>query len=326
MKKRALADGGPAVTRLGFGCFGLSGAYGAAEEATSRRTLDRAFELGINFFDTADSYGVGHNETLLGPFVRAHRDEIVLASKFGMVRTADGKSGGLCGTPEYVRASCDGSLKRLGIDAIDLYYQHRVDPNVPIEETVGAMAELVAAGKVRRLGLSEARADEVRRAVRVHPIAAYEGEYSLFSRDHEDDGVLATLRELGIPMVAYSPIGRGWLSGTLQSLDDIAPGDMRLTAPRWQPDTFARNKAVSDAVVAIAAELGVTAAQLALAWVLAQGEDIIPIPGTRTAAHLEENVRAIDITISPENLARIAAAVPKDAVAGSRAMGALKKK
>jgi aryl-alcohol dehydrogenase-like predicted oxidoreductase len=312
--------------RLGFGCFGLSGAYGAAEEATSRRTLDRAFELGITLFDTADSYGVGHNETLLGPFVRAHRDEVVLASKFGMVRTADGKNGGLCGTPDYVRASCDGSLKRLGIDTIDLYYQHRVDPNVPIEETVGAMAELVAAGKVRRIGLSEAKADEVRRAARVHPIAAYEGEYSLFSRDHEDDGVLATLRELGIPMVAYSPIGRGWLSGTLQSLDDIAPGDMRLTAPRWQPDTFAHNRAVSDAVVAIAAELGVTAAQLSLAWVLAQGDDIIPIPGTRTVSHLEENVRALDITISPENLARIAAAVPKDAVAGSRAMGALRKK
>jgi aryl-alcohol dehydrogenase-like predicted oxidoreductase len=208
-----------------------------------------------------------------------------------MLKKPDGSTG-ICGTPDYVRSCCDASLKRLGIDTIDLYYQHRVDPDIPIEETIGAMAELVAAGKVRTLGLSEAKAAEVRRAAAVHPIAAYEGEYSLFSRDHEDDGVIATLRELGIPLVAYSPIGRGWLSGTLNSLADIVPGDMRASAPRWQPDTFDRNKATAAEVAAMANTLGVTAAQLSLAWVLARGNDIIPIPGTRTVRHLEENIYA----------------------------------
>jgi aryl-alcohol dehydrogenase-like predicted oxidoreductase len=312
-------------TRLGLGCMGMSGGYGPAQDAESLRTLERALELGITLFDTADSYGVGHNETLLGPFVRRHRDRVVLATKFGMVRNPDGTSAGICGTPEYVRSSCEDSLKRLGIDTIDLYYQHRVDPKVPIEETVGAMAELVSAGKVRTLGLSEATAEEVRRAANAHSIAAYEGEYSLFSRDHEDDGVIATLRELDIPLVAYSPISRGWLSGTLNSLADIAPGDMRASAPRWQPETFDRNKAIAAEVVAIASTLGVTAAQLALAWVLARGNDIIPIPGTRTVRHLEENIAALEIRLTPQQQAQLEATVSKNGVAGTRGMGGLRR-
>jgi aryl-alcohol dehydrogenase-like predicted oxidoreductase len=324
MDSRTPAHGGPAVSALGFGCMGLSGTYGPAQDAESLRTLERALELGITFFDTADLYGNGHNETLLGPFVRRHRDRVVLATKFGMLRKPDGTSG-ICGTPAYVRSACDASLQRLGIETIDLYYQHRVDPNVPIEETLGAMAELVAAGKVRTLGLSEASASEVRRAASVHPIAAYEGEYSLFSRDHEDDGVFATLHELGIPLVAYSPIGRGWLSGTLHSLADITPGDMRASAPRWQPDTFDRNKAIAAEVVAIANELGVTAAQLSLAWVLARGNDIIPIPGTRAIRHLEENVAALEIHLTPQQLAQLKATVSKDAVAGVRGMARIRR-
>jgi aryl-alcohol dehydrogenase-like predicted oxidoreductase len=279
MDTRNLAHGGPTVSALGLGCMGMSGGYAPAQDAESLRTLERALELGITLFDTADSYGAGgHNETLLGPFVRRNRDRIVLATKFGMVRNPDGTSAGLCGTPAYVHSACEGSLKRLGIETIDLYYQHRVDPNVPIEETIGAMAELVDAGKVRTIGLSEATAAEVRRAATVHPIAAYDGEYSLFSRDHEDDGVIATLRELGIPLVAYSPISRGWLSGTLHSLADIAPNDMRASAPRWQPDTFDRNRGIAAEVVAIASTLGVSAAQLSLAWVLARGDDITRFP------------------------------------------------
>jgi aryl-alcohol dehydrogenase-like predicted oxidoreductase len=326
MDTRTLAHGGPTVSALGLGCMGMSGSYGPAQDAESLRTLERALELGITLFDTADSYGIGgHNETLLGPFVRRHRDQVVLATKFGMLRNPDGTNAGLCGTPEYVHSACDASLKRLGIETIDLYYQHRVDPNVPIEETVGAMAELVAAGKVRAVGLSEATADEVRRAASVLPIAAYEGEYSLFSRDHEDDGVIATLRELGIPLVGYSPIGRGWLSGTLHSLADIAPGDMRAGAPRWQSDTFDRNKAIAAEVVAIASELGVTASQLSLAWALARGNDIIPIPGTRTIRHLEENVAALEIHLTLPQLAQLEATVSKDAVAGMRGMGRLRR-
>jgi aryl-alcohol dehydrogenase-like predicted oxidoreductase len=325
METRTLAHGGPIVSALGLGCMGMSGGYGPAQDAESLRTLERALELGITLFDTADSYGVGHNETLLGPFVRRHRARVVLATKFGMVRNPDGTSAGICGTPAYVRSACEASLKRLGIETIDLYYQHRVDPNVPIEETVGAMRELVAAGKIREIGLSEATAAEVCRAAAVYPIAAYEGEYSLFSRDHEDDGVIAMLRELGIPLVAYSPISRGWLSGTLHSLADIAPGDMRASAPRWQPDTFDRNKTIAAEVVAIADQLGVTAAQLALAWVRARGDNVIPIPGTRTIRHLEENVAALEIRLTPQQQAQLEATVSKDAVAGTRGMGGLRR-
>jgi aryl-alcohol dehydrogenase-like predicted oxidoreductase len=324
MNTRTLAHGGPAVSALGLGCMGMSGTYGPARDAESLRTLERALELGITLFDSAELYGEGHNETLLGPFVRKHRDRVVLATKFGMRHNADGTTA-ICGTPAYVRAACEASLKRLGIDAIDLYYQHRVDPKVPIEETVGAMAELVTAGKVRAIGLSEAKAADVRRAATVHPIAAYEGEYSLFSRDHEDDGVIPTLRDLGIPLVAYSPIGRGWLSGSLQSHADLGPGDMRARAPRWQTDTFERNKAIAAEVVALASTLGVTAAQLALAWVLARGDDIIPIPGTRKVRHLEENAGATTIRLTPAQLAQLEAAVPKGAVAGGRGMGGLRR-
>jgi aryl-alcohol dehydrogenase-like predicted oxidoreductase len=324
MDMRRLAHGGPAVSAIGLGCMGMSGSYGPAEDAGSLRTLERALALGITLFDTAELYGEGHNETLLGPFVRRHLDRVVLATKFGMRHLPDGTTA-IHGTPAYVRSACDASLTRLGIDTIDLYYQHRVDPHVPIEETVGAMAELVAAGKVRTIGLSEAKADEVRRAAAVHPIAAYEGEYSLFSRDHEDDGVIATLRELGIPLVAYSPIGRGWLSGSLQSPADIVAGDMRARAPRWQADTFERNKSIAAEVVALARTLGVTAAQLALAWVLARGDDIIPIPGTRTISHLEENAGALAIRLTPQQIAQLEAAVPKGAVAGARGMGGLRR-
>lgn len=306
--------------------MGMSGGYGPADEAESLATLDRAFELGVTLYDTADSYGEGHNETFLGPFVRAHRDAVVLATKFGMIHQPGTNSSLICGTPEYVRSACEGSLKRLGIETIDLYYQHRVDPKVPIEETVGAMAELVAAGKVRSIGLSEAKADEIKRAAGVHPIAAYQGEYSLFSRDHEDDGVIATLRELGIPMVTYSPISRGWLSGSMPPLESLADGDMRKRAPRWQEDTYAANAAIAAEVVKIAAELGVSAAQLALAWVLAQGPEFVPIPGTKHRAYLEQNVAALDIALTPEHIARIEAAVPKGVAAGVRGMGGLKRK
>jgi aryl-alcohol dehydrogenase-like predicted oxidoreductase len=325
MNTRTFAQGGPIVSALGLGCMGMSSTYGPAQDAESLRTLERALELGITLFDTADLYGMGHNETLLGPFVRRHSNLLVLATKFGILRNPDGTNGGICGKPEYVRSACEATLRRLGIEAIDLYYQHRVDPDVPIEETVGAMVELVAAGKVRRIGLSEATADEVRRAATVHPITAYEGEYSLFSRDHEDDGVLSTLRELEISFVAYSPIGRGWLSGTLHSLADIVPGDMRASAPRWQPDAFVRNRTVASEIVEIARRLDVTAAQLSLAWLLARGDDIIPIPGTRTIRHLEENVAALDIRLTLQQQVELEAAVSKGAVAGARAMGSLRR-
>jgi aryl-alcohol dehydrogenase-like predicted oxidoreductase len=324
MNTRTLAHGGLTVSALGLGCMGMSGTYGPAQDAESLRTLERALEREVTFFDTAELYGDGHNETLLGPFVRRHRDSVVLATKFGMFHKSDGSTG-ICGSPAYVRSACEASLKRLGIDTIDLYYQHRVDPSVPIEETVGAMAELVAAGKVRALGLSEATAAEVGRAAAVHPIAAYEGEYSLFSRDHEDDGVFAILRELGIPLVAYSPIGRGWLSGTLHSLADFAPGDMRASAPRWQADAFERNRAIAADVVAMANELGITASQLSLAWVLARGNDIIPIPGTRTIHHLEENVAALEVRLTAQQQAQLEATVSKGAVAGKRGMAAVRR-
>jgi aryl-alcohol dehydrogenase-like predicted oxidoreductase len=304
--------------KMGLGCMGMSGSYGPADEAESLATIARALELGVTMLDTADRYGFGHNEELVGRAIRDRRGEMLLATKFGMVR-GDGQRG-VNGKPEYVRSACDASLKRLGVETIDLYYQHRVDPEVPIEETVGAMAGLVAAGKVRALGLSEATADEVRRAVRVHPIAAYQGEYSLFSRDHEDDGVLATVRELGIAYVAYSPIGRGWLSGTLRSYDELTSEDMRRHAPRWEGENFAKNQAIAAEVVTLAGELGIAPAQLALAWIFAQGEGIIPIPGSKRRAHLEENVAALDVRLTPEQRARVERAVPKGSAAGKRGM------
>jgi len=300
--------------------MGMSGSYGPAEEAESVATIQRALDLGVRMLDTADRYGLGHNERLVGGAIRDRRDEVFLATKFGMIRSDDPSVRGVNGKPDYVRSACDASLQRLGVEAIDLYYQHRVDPDVPIEETVSAMAELVRAGKVRALGLSEATAAEVRRAAAVHPIAAYQGEYSLFSRDHEDDGVLATVRELGITYVAYSPIGRGWLSGTLRSIADLTGDDMRKHAPRWTEENFGKNQAIAAQVVALAGELGITPAQLALAWVLAQGDDVVPIPGTKRRSHLEENVAALEIRLTPDQCARIERAVPKGSAAGKRGM------
>lgn len=306
--------------KMGLGCMGMSGSYGPADEAESVATIARALDLGVTMLDTADRYGFGHNEELVGGAIRARRGDAFLATKFGMVRTEDPNVRGVNGKPEYVRSACDASLQRLGIETIDLYYQHRVDPEVPIEETVGAMAGLVKAGKVRALGLSEATAVEVRRAASVHPIAAYQGEYSLFSRDHEDDGVLATVGELGIAYVAYSPVGRGWLSGTLRSFDDLTSEDMRRHAPRWAGENFAKNQAIAAEVVALAGELGITPAQLALAWIRARRPGIVPIPGTKRRTHLEENAAAMRIDLTAEQLDRIERAIPKGVAAGKRGM------
>jgi aryl-alcohol dehydrogenase-like predicted oxidoreductase len=317
MDQRYLGRIGPAVSAIGLGCWSMSGTYGVSDDAEALRAFDRALELGITFIDTADTYGHGHNEEFVGRALRGRRDRVVLATKFGRTFGTAG-SRGVDGRPEYVRSACDASLKRLGVETIDLYYQHRVDKNVPIEETVGAMAELKAAGKIRYLGLSEADADNVRRAVAVHPIAALESEYSLFSRDVEDNGVLATIRELGIALVPYSPLGRGMLTGTVRTNDGFAPSDPRAHNPRFEGDNFAQNIAVVDRLAALAAELGVTAAQLALAWVYAQGDDIIPIPGTKRVKYLEENVAATALRLTPENIASILAIAPKGVAAGAR--------
>jgi aryl-alcohol dehydrogenase-like predicted oxidoreductase len=317
MDQRYLGRIGPAVSAIGLGCWSMSGTYGVSDDAEALRAFDRALELGITFIDTADTYGHGHNEEFVGRALRGRRDRVVLATKFGRTFGTAG-SRGVDGRPEYVRSACDASLKRLGVETIDLYYQHRVDKNVPIEETVGAMAELKAAGKIRYLGLSEAGADNVRRAVAVHPIAALESEYSLFSRDVEDNGVLATIRELGIALVPYSPLGRGMLTGTVRTNDGFAPSDPRAHNPRFEGDNFAQNIAVVDRLAALAAELGVTAAQLALAWVYAQGDDIIPIPGTKRVKYLEENVAATALRLTPENIASILAIAPKGVAAGAR--------
>ena len=319
---RRLGANGPTVAELGLGCMGMSGSYGASEETEAIATIQRAIDLGITLIDTADTYGRGHNEGLVGRAIHDRRDRIVLASKFGRVMDPASTAGNTVnGTPDYVRASCEGSLKRLGVDVIDLYYLHRVDPQVPIEETVGAMAELVAAGKVRYLGLSEARATTIRRAFAVHPIAALQSEYSLFSRDVEDNDVLTTLRELGIALVPFSPIGRGVLTGTVRAHDALGPKDARRRHPRFQAENLTKNLGVVDQLGAFAAERNATAAQLALAWLLRQGDDIVPIPGTRHRSHLEENVGAAAITLSPEDCRRIEAIIPKGAAAGPRDSG-----
>jgi aryl-alcohol dehydrogenase-like predicted oxidoreductase len=297
--------------------MGMSEFYGTADEGESLATIHRALELGVNFLDTADEYGPFTNEQLVGKAIKGRRDQVVLATKFGNERREDGSFVRINGRPDYVRTACDGSLRRLGVDYIDLYYQHRVDPTVPIEETVGAMAGLVQQGKVRYLGLSEAAPATIRRAHAVHPITALETEYSLWSRDPEDE-ILPTVRELGIGFVAYSPLGRGFLTGQITSIENLAPDDWRRTTPRFQGKNFQKNLALVERVKKMASEKHITAGQLALAWVLAQGKDIVPIPGTKHRNYLEENVAAVGITLTREDRARIEEVAPKGVAAGER--------
>jgi aryl-alcohol dehydrogenase-like predicted oxidoreductase len=306
------------VSALGLGCMGMSEFYGARDDEESIATLHRAIDLGCTFLDTADMYGRGANEELLGRALKGRRHQVVLATKFGNVRDPGNPSArSINGRPEYVRSACEASLKRLGAEVIDLYYQHRVDPDTPIEDTVGAMADLVRQGKVRYLGLSEAAPGTIRRAHKVHPIAALQTEYSLWTRDPEDE-ILPTVRELGIGFVAYSPLGRGFLTGRYQSMQDLAPDDNRRNHPRWQGANFAKNLRLVDEVKAMAGAKGCKPSQLALAWVLAQGEDIVPIPGTKQRKYLEENLAAERIVLTAGDLARIEAAFPKGAALGTR--------
>ncbi len=318
MQERSLGSQGLTVSAQGLGCMGMSEFYGATDENEAIATIHHALELGVTLLDTADMYGPFKNEKLVGQAIADRREEVVLATKFGVVRDADDPTRrGINGRPDYVHGACDGSLRRLGTDHIDLYYQHRVDPDVPIEETVGAMAELVEAGKVRFLGLSEAAAETIRRAHGVHPISALQSEYSLWSRDIEDE-VLPAIRELGIGLVAYSPLGRGFLTGQIKSPDDLEEGDFRRSNPRFQGENFKRNLELIDRVRQVAGEHECTPGQLALAWVLHQGQDVVPIPGTKRRAYLEQNVGATEVLLSEEDLHRIDEVAPLGAAVGDR--------
>jgi aryl-alcohol dehydrogenase-like predicted oxidoreductase len=318
MHTRRLGRSDLHVSAIGLGCMGMSEFYGATDEAEAVATIHRALDRGCTFLDTADMYGPHTNEQLVGRAIRGRRGEVVLATKFGIVRDpTDPMIRGINGKPTYVRQACEGSLKRLGVEVIDLYYQHRVDPETPIEETVGAMAQLVKEGKVRHLGLSEAGAQTLRRACAVHPIAALQSEYSLWSRDPEDE-ILATCRELGIGFVAYSPLGRGFLTGQITRFEDLAADDYRRFSPRFQGDNFARNLALVERIRGMAAAKGRTPSQLALAWVLAQGDDIVTIPGTKRRTYLDENLGALDVTLTTADLAEIDRIAPPGAAAGTR--------
>jgi len=317
MKTGMLGSEGLAVSELGLGCMGMSEFYGRRDESEAIATIRRALELGVTFLDTADAYGPFTNEQLVGRAIEGRRDQVIVATKFGSVRGPNGERLGIRGDPDYVRQACDASLERLGVDTIDLYYQHRVDRNTPIEDTVGAMADLVAAGKVRYLGLSEASPATIRRAHAVHPISALQTEYSLWTRDPEDD-VLPTVRELGIGFVAYSPLGRGFLSGQIHSPEDLAEDDFRRENPRFQGENFARNLELVERVRAMADEKGVTPSQLALAWVLSRGDDVVPIPGTKRRRYLEENVAAVEVELTTAEIDEIESVFPRGAIAGER--------
>ncbi|MEJ9211438.1 aldo/keto reductase [Bacillus smithii] len=317
MQKRKLGNFRLEVSALGLGCMGMSDFYSGRDDNESIKTIHRALDLGVTLLDTADMYGVGKNEELVGRAIKGRRDQVIIATKFGNVRAEDGTFLGVNGRPEYVKQACEASLRRLGVDYIDLYYQHRVDPNTPIEETIGAMADLVREGKVRYIGMSEAAPETIRRAHAVHPITALQTEYSLWSRDVEDE-ILPTCRELGIGFVAYSPLGRGFLTGKIQKFEDLEEDDYRRHSPRFQGENFQKNLDLVQQIRKIASEKGCQPSQLALAWLLAQGQDIVPIPGTKKVPYLEENLKALDISLTDDDLARINQVAPQGVAAGER--------